>query len=418
MDILAREIYDGATPEFGAIVDAWGAYFPLLRRLADTPQDPEWHAEGNVHVHTSMVLKKTYERLEALELSPERRLSLILGATFHDVAKPMTTRTRVIDGKERIVAPRHADEGRSYLAYKILKLGLPVSVVKQLMSLVAYHHRPKHLVLKDRPARSYRHLARLADIELLYHLEQADMRGRTCADRAGQIEYIDLFRLLAEEHGVYHSHKAAQSLYADWHNHITYELDAFDQTTRDFVFAQAVREAEAGTIYTPQEAVARSYQYRDKFAELVVLCGPSGSGKTAWARENLPDHHVVSMDDIRQELTGDAADQSRNGEVRQLAKKRLKEHLRNHRRIVWDATNLRRDFRRVPLSLGFDYDAFTKLVVFHMPPDEFRRRNRERDRSVPDAILDKQLKSVQWPELDEAHRVVFVRPESQPVSLR
>lgn len=408
MDWLAQKIYAGATPDLDTVIEAWGDKFPLLHQLADTPQDVEWHAEGDVYIHTSMVLDEVYQQLEAVDLSRERRLALVLGAIFHDIAKPRTTKTRIIDGKERVVAPRHADAGCSYLAYRILELNLPYLVVEQILSLVAYHHQPKHLVIKDRPARRYRHLARLTDIELLSLLEQADMRGRTCADRSEQIEYIDLFRLFAEEYGVYHAQKSARSLYADWWEYIANELDAFDEKTREFVFARAVCDAEAGAIFTPQEAIAKSYTYRDAFAELVVLCGPSGSGKTTWARENLPAHHVVSMDQLRRELTGDAANQSRNGEVRQLAKERLKEHLRNHRKVIWDATNLRRDFRRVPLGLGVDYDAFCKLIVFHMPPDEFRRRNRKRNRSVPDHVVEKQLTTVQWPQLDEAHEVLFV----------
>lgn len=408
MDTLARHILDGGTPDFDQVIEAWGETFPLLHRLEETPQDPQWHAEGDVRVHTSMVLEETYAQLDELEISAERRLALVLGAIFHDIAKPLTTRERLIDGKQRIVAPRHADQGRSYLAFEILELDLPDSVVEQVLSLVAYHHEPKHLVLDDAPARRYRRLARLADLELLFHLEQADMRGRTCDDKAQQLEYVDLFGLFAEEHGVYHPRHTARRLYASWWDHICDALGDFDETTREFVFARAVRSAEAGEIYTPEEAVARSYGYRDAYAELVVLCGPSGSGKTSWARQNLPEHHVVSMDDIRRELTGDMADQSRNGEVRQLAKERLKDHLRNHRKVVWDATNLRRDFRGLPLGLGFAYDAFTTLVTFQMRPAEFRRRNRERERSVPEAVLDKQLESIQWPSLDEAHQVVVV----------
>lgn len=256
-----------------------------------------------------------------------------------------------------------------------------------MLALVGHHHDPKHLVIDDRPARRYRRLARLADVELLFLLEQADMRGRRCADRAEQIEYIDLFGLFAEEHGVFGPKLPTRSLYEGWWEHICAELDGFDETTRQFVFARAVREAESSTIYTPQEAIAKSYGYRDPYAELVVLCGPSGSGKTTWARENLPEHHVVSMDAIREGLTGDAADQSRNGEVRQAAKEQLKDHLRNHRKVVWDATNLRRDSRGLPLGLGFDYDAYTTLVCFHMSPDELLRRNRERDRSVSELVL-------------------------------
>jgi predicted kinase len=415
MDPLVEKIYRGGTPELEEVVAAWGERFELLHRLADTPQDPGWHAEGDVFVHTSMVLEETYRRLEDFEPGSQRRLALVLGAIFHDIAKPLTTRERVVDGVERIVAPRHARRGASYLAYRLLELGLAREFVHETLALVAYHHRPKHMVLDDRPARRYRHLARLVDIELLYHLEQADMRGRRCDDRAEQIELVELFGLFARDHGVFGPRRAPEQLYEGWREHIDDALADLTPEVRRSVFERAVREAEAGIIYTPQEAVARSYGYREAFADLVVLCGPSGSGKTTWARRHLPGHHVVSMDEIRSELTGDVTDHSREGEVRQLAKERLKDHLRHHRRVVWDASNHRRDFRGLPLRLGFDYDARTTLVVFQMRPETFARRNRERERTVPTSVLDRQIESLQWPELDEAHRVLFVGEDGEAV---
>lgn len=408
MERLVRDIFEGATPEFGEVVDAWGELFPLLNRLEETPQDPVWHGEGNVLIHTTMVLEETYRRLAEIDLSRERRLILILGAVFHDIAKPLTTRHATIDGVERIVAPRHAEKGASYLATPILELGLSGELARQVLALVAYHHAPKQLVIKESPGRSYRRLARLADMELLYHLEQADMRGRHCPDLQEQIDCIDLFGLFAKEEGVFGEQLQARKFYAPWWDHIGDALADFDERTREFVFARALREAEAGEIYTAEEAVAKSFGYREAFPELVVLCGPSGSGKTTWAREHLPGHHRVSMDDIRMELTGDVADQSHNDKVRALAKERLKEHLRARHKIVWDATNLRRDFRGLPLGLGEDYGAFTTLVVFHHSKAKLHRQNQARRAAVPTSILDRQLQSMQWPSLDEAHEVVFV----------
>lgn len=407
MDHLAQKILEGATPSLDEVVDQWSETFPLLQRLEETPQDAQWHAEGDVFVHTGMVLDEVYERLPDVDLSPLRRLILILGAIFHDIAKPLTTRRRHIDGVERIIAPRHAERGASVLAIPILELGLPPETARQVLALVAYHHEPKHLVIKESSDARYRRLARLADIELLYHLEQADMRGRRCTDRQEQIDFIEFFGLVAKDHGLFGPQTSAKELYRPWWEHICQELCDFDDRTRQFVFARALEEAEAEEIYAPEEAVAKSYSYRDDFPELVVLCGPSGSGKSRYAREVFGEYELVSMDEIRQELTGNLSDQSQNGQVRSLAKERLKEHLRRGDRVVWDATNLRRDFRRLPLSLGRDYGAFTRLIVFHMPRAELIRRNRERPHPVPDSVLESQLDSLQWPALDEAHQVVF-----------
>jgi hypothetical protein len=123
---LFTEIYKGATPTIERCVDELGDLFPLLKLYKSTPQDPQWHAEGNVHIHTGMVLEETYRILatEAKHLNRERRLSLILGALFHDITKPLTTKQQEIQGLMRTVAPKHESKGRSYLSLKLIAMGL------------------------------------------------------------------------------------------------------------------------------------------------------------------------------------------------------------------------------------------------------------------------------------------------------
>lgn len=416
MHPLLERVHHGAQPPLSAFVEAFGADIPALHQLRDTPQDPEWHAEGDVYVHTEMVLDHVYRRLgrEAAHLGPDRRLALVLGAVFHDVAKPLVTHERKMDdGRVRIIAPRHAERGRSLIAYPSATWGLPWQVLRDVWALVGLHHDPKFLIIKDKPARRWRRLARLADMELLYELEQADMRGRVCSDQAEQIEHIEMFRLFAQEYGLW----PRTPPYEAWRVHIDAALAKLPSNARLLAWADAVWDAEAGLIHTPEEAVARSWRWREEgFADVVVLCGPSGVGKSTWIADHLPDHEVVALDALREELTGDAADQSMNGQVRQLAKERLRVQLRAKGRVVWDATNLRADFRSAIIQLARDYRALTTLVVFHTPEAVFRQRNRDRgERVVRDAILDRQLKGLEWPAEDEAHRVIYVGPDGRPL---
>ena len=181
-EVFLQAIYEGATPSMDECVEALGDRIPLLHQYKTTPQDSGWHAEGDVHIHTGMVLAETYRILEteAAHLSKDRRLSLILAALLHDIAKPLTTKKQDIKGITRTVAPRHESKGRSYLAVKLIDTQLPYHIVEEVLGLVGYHHQPKLLVVKDKPPGEYRRIARLADPELLYWLELADMRGREC----------------------------------------------------------------------------------------------------------------------------------------------------------------------------------------------------------------------------------------------
>ncbi|MEO1801565.1 MAG: AAA family ATPase [Cyanobacteria bacterium J06629_2] len=401
-----QQVFLGTTPSIDEYVETLGDRLPLLTDYQTTPQDLEWHAEGNVHIHVGMVLEEVYKILktEANHLDPERRLSLILGALLHDIYKPVVTKEQEIAGKMRIAAPRHASKGRSYLAPKLMGLGLPYSVVESTLSLVGYHHDPKQLVTKDKSAGDYRRISRLADPELLYWLELADIRGRECRDKEQQLEIVELYGLCAQEYGAWDF----GGKYESWREYFDRELVDYDRDTRDFVFAQAIARYEAGKIFTPESELARSYSYRDSFPQVVVTFGVSGSGKSTWIADNLKDHTVVSLDAIRSQIANSRSDQSQNSKVVQAAKEQLKSLLRSHSKIVWDATSLRRDFRQQVINIARQYGALVTLVIFHCPEDIYRDRNQQRQHPIPEAVLDKQLHSLEFPELDEGDRTIIV----------
>src|ERR1700704_1527106 len=69
--------------------------FPELQALKGCPQEPEWHPEGDVWVHTLQVIDQARGRIDDL-LHPQQ-LAIMLGAVCHDLGKPATT--AVIDGR-------------------------------------------------------------------------------------------------------------------------------------------------------------------------------------------------------------------------------------------------------------------------------------------------------------------------------
>ena len=229
------------------------------------------------------------------------------------------------------------------------------------------------------------------------------MRGRVANDLDEQLDILELFKLEAEEAGVWR----AVDPYLEWKSYLNQELSKLPERTQNFIVANAIRDYERGLIYTPQEAIARSFSYRNAYANLVITCGPSGSGKSTLLSEAYPDHVVVSLDTVREELTGRREDQSQNGQVIQVAKERLRDCLRNHRNVVWDATSLIRTQRAGVAQLGFNYQAEVTLVVFHMAESVIERHNRQRPHPVPAEVLGKQLSHLDFPYLDEAHRTLY-----------
>ena len=392
-----------ATPTMQEALQYLGSELAWLHELAVTPQDPEWHAEGNVLIHTDMLLSELYQLLQtqATHIQGERRQALILGAMLHDIAKPKQTRVAEVQGIERIISPQHEAVGRSYLAFKMLEWGLSFASYWTVLNLVGEHHMPKLLVAKDKPAAAYYRLARQADMELLYWLEVADMRGRICADTELQLLYLDEFRTLAQQYGVWQQPLDMQALLAE-------HLRSLPRQAQTYVYASALYQLEQGLIYQAEEALATTYAHRTQHAHLVMVCGVSGSGKSTWLQQHYPDYEVVSLDDLREALNGDRADQAQVGQIRQATKEQLKAALRQKRGVVWDATNLRVDFRHAITELGRDYHALVTLVLFLLPEAQIEAQNRARSHAIPTAVLAKQLASFQFPSLEEAHHFIVV----------
>ena len=367
MNDLISEIIKGKRPNLSEFVLAFERNLDLLSCLKETLQDPEWHAEGNVFVHTQSVLDQVYKILdtEANDLSSDHKLSLILAAVLHDIGKPLVTKTKEIDNLSRIVAPRHEERGCAYLAYRLLELNIPYHIVQQTLRLVAYHHKPRRLVLHNASKKEYFQLARLVNTKLLFYLAKADILGRRCKDQQAQSDYIDLFRLFCEEYQLWGN----EDPYNDWKQFFNTELSHIGSTSRDAVLGYAIQDFEQGMIFTPEEAVARRYPYLNSFPELIIMSGPSGSGKSTWIQQHLKDYKKISLDDLREEFCKSRSNQENNHLIISKAKEQLKNYLRNHDKIVWDATNLKKDFRSVIAQLGYDYHALVTIIVLHISED-------------------------------------------------
>lgn len=179
---IEKLLMQSRRPSIGlALMAEWGMLprlAPELIPLADTPQDPEWHPEGDVWTHTLMVVDEAARLRDDLE--HPRALTVMLGALCHDLGKPPTT--EFIDGRVRSrgheeagIAPTLALLDR----WNVHSL-LGYDVRAQVVALVADHLKPGQLYYdKERVGDgAIRRLARRCDAELLYRVSRADCLGR------------------------------------------------------------------------------------------------------------------------------------------------------------------------------------------------------------------------------------------------
>lgn len=137
---------------------------------------------------------------------------------------------------------------------------------------------------------------------------------------------------------------------------------------------------------------------------LWVMVGLSGSGKSSVAKEiaeNNPNTVIVSLNNIREELTGDYENQEHNNEVFKVFHKRISEALENNTNVIADATNITMRSRRAIIENVKGIDCHKIAYLIPKPFDQCKLDNLNRQHHVPEEVLDGQLRKFQIPFYEE-----------------
>ena len=152
--------------------------FPEIKALVDVPQDREWHPEGDVFVHTLLVVDRARELIDSLPYP--KQVTVMLGALAHDFGKPATT--EFIDGRLR--SRGHEEAGLEPTLSFLDKLNIHTldgyDVRAQVLALVRDHLKPGEYFKKREEVGdgAFRRLARKCELDLLYRVAKADSLGR------------------------------------------------------------------------------------------------------------------------------------------------------------------------------------------------------------------------------------------------
>ena len=341
--------------------------------LAEVPQDPTWHAEGNVLIHTRMVAEAMIADPQWRALSELDRNILFVAGLLHDIGKGPTTRNE--DG--RITSPRHTVVGQR-LARKLLWTGLEngspdFSVRETIAALVRYHGLPVMFIEKPSPERAVIEASQELRCDHLALLAKADVLGRLCPDTSDFLDRIGLFQELCAEQECLTQPKPFAS---DHHR---------------FIYFNANKDYS----YIP---------YDSSRCEVTLMSGLPATGKDYWVSHNAADLPVVSLDDLRGEMDVDPADDQ--GGVTRAAKERAKEYLRQGQSFVWNATNITKELRQQLIALFANYKARIRIVYVECPPVELHRRNRSRPEPVPTAVIERMIEKLEVPTINEAHQLL------------
>ncbi len=152
--------------------------FPEIKSLEGVPQDPEWHPEGDVYVHTLLIVDRAREVID--DLPYPKQVTVMLAALAHDFGKPATT--EFLEGRWR--SRGHEEAGVTPTESFLDRLNIHTlegyDARAQIIALVREHLKPGEFYKKRDEVGdgAFRRLARKCELDLLYRVARADSLGR------------------------------------------------------------------------------------------------------------------------------------------------------------------------------------------------------------------------------------------------
>ena len=132
---LRAVLREHARPSEGLRAEGLIDEIPEHAVLARTPQDPGWHPEGDVLVHSLWAADLAAEHADRTGAATDLRERLVLASLWHDIGKPDTTRPR----NGRITSYGHAERGAEIARDLGRRLELPPDLVRAVAEIVATH---------------------------------------------------------------------------------------------------------------------------------------------------------------------------------------------------------------------------------------------------------------------------------------
>lgn len=184
--------------DLGIVERLW----PEVHALVGCPQEPEWHPEGDVWVHTLQVIDQARRRIEGYDRG--RSVTIMLAALCHDLGKPSTT--AFIDGRMRSIG--HEEAGVAPATALLDRLNVHTvdgyDARRTVLGITAHHLKPGMFHKSATPVGdgAFRRLAQKVDLELLATVAKADCLGREPGqfDCSAMDWFLERARALGVEH--------------------------------------------------------------------------------------------------------------------------------------------------------------------------------------------------------------------------
>jgi predicted kinase len=408
MNGLLHSLLNAEPLDLDRVAAAWGGLIPLFSHLKHTQAGER------------SLLPATQSLMDALRTEPPPEPPAAADPVMQPWWSPMPAAylaalfryggTVQGGGPPRVEAGSipHREREAAVAARELQReLGVPFTARAHAAALLAHLPRAGSLLRSGASAEAYRRLACSLDLRALCLLRRAEMEVWGVPEGSPLRAKLATFGGRLEDLGVY-GLPPAPPLGPDEASALGYE---HPRERHRALNAQRYFSLVAGMTERDWHVERLKQERAWPACRLHLLIGPAGSGKSAWARENLSQTALVSSDRMREELTGDPADQSQNYLVFQRCMDRVREELKRGAEVTFDATNFTQGLRRMPVQAGRWCGAEVVSYLFDCSLEEALRRNQLRSRCVPEDVVARQHRLLEPPALYEADRHCLVRAD-------
>lgn len=358
----------------------------LVQRLKDTPQNPRYHAEGDVYNHTQLVLDEYFKYAEKNTLSQSEKVIYYWAAVLHDLGKIEVTRWEW--GRWR--ASGHEEAGVS-IARDIL-IGRPeVSAAERhaILQLVRWHHIPLRWGLQQRALKDYILLGTQVDLQMVGIFGSFDLKGRVCEDKAKVLQLSEQFQqeIVPGVIEVLGPFEKLQKRYK-----------AFDHRQQDALWsAFSRREAEL-----LQQLLKIKLPKRDeKMPHCIMTIGTPRSGKSQYIEQKYPHYHRMDADRLH-------AKRNASPTTLKHFKRELASQLEKQSCVIIDGTNLEVTIRQELANHIRLQGAQLKYIFFERSLSQIKVQNRLSATPLEERKIQEAYKRLHFPHPWEANQLEIV----------
>ncbi|MFN0200185.1 MAG: HD domain-containing protein [Bacteroidia bacterium] len=362
--------------------------------MKKTPQNPKYHAEGNVYNHTMLVFEAVMQYVNEQTFSEQEKKNFLNAALLHDVGKPGVTTLRNGNWSAR----GHEEAGVS-IAREILLQYPEISTEERIkiLDIVRWHHIPLRWITGEMTYNQLLSLSTRVDFSIMGQFSLSDFRGRICQDKALLLTQNTTFLKEIVPQIQAHSQPYEMALSTYQRASITHK-NAF---WKAYLLRQPQLWQKLLLAPSAKYAPIKNPDFR-----VIMTIGTPKSGKTTFLQQQYPYALHISL--AAWELDGPLP---LDTFVRQRIITAFQYHIsvysRHHRQIVLEGNNLNEETRQLVSDIIKGLNGELTYLFFETSLQKCLEYNAASENSLKPEIIEQAYKKLLYPHPWEAHRLIF-----------